>query len=384
MKQFRLFQFSTIRLAAAAGLVLAVGIWLLRTPQAAAQGVSQGIVVCLNTLVPSLFPFMVLSTYTAESGLAASLGRFVQPVTRFLFRQPGCTLPVILLGLVGGYPAGAKTAARLYEKGEITREQAGRLLCFCISAGPPFVLTAVASCLLGNPAAGAPLLISITGAALMLGIFTRFGAPQPQKKPSKTSPASLKPSSCGSPFVASVRQAGAAMAMMCGFVLIFWALLPIFRESGLTAAITRKLLQWGFPPSTAASLPSFLSEVTAGCHTGAAVKASLPLFAFGLGWGGLCVHLQIFSLFRDFPLSRLRFFLFRLLHGLLSGALCWLILPLFPECTAASALWSTSPIKVSTVSIPAAIVLFLLLLIMALDGSRVSLFQKKSPVGRDA
>lgn len=379
MKRFHFFQIPGIRLAAAAGLVLACAVWLLRTPQTAAQGVSQGAAICLNTLVPSLFPFMVLSTYIAESGLASSLGRFVQTVTRLLFRQPGCTLPVVLLGLVGGYPAGAKAAARLYEKGEITREQAGRLLCFCVSAGPPFVLTAVAACLLGNPSAGAPLLLSVTGAALLLGIFTRFGAPVPEKKPRTPNLDSL-PST--SPFVASVRQAGAAMALMCAFVMIFWALLFLIQESGFMGAFTRQLMKWGLSPASAAALPAFLSEVTAGCRTGAAVNASLPLFAFGLGWGGLCVHLQIFSLFREFPLSRLRFFLFRFLHGLLSGGICWLILPLFPESAAASALWSTSAIQVSTVSVPAAIVLFLLLLIMALDGSKIGSadsFKKKCP-----
>ena len=131
------------RMAAAAAAAAAFAFALLCFPGIAGAGVTQGLSSCVNTLIPSLFPFMVLSTYMAESGLAASLGKWAQPVTRFLFRQPGCAAAVVLMGFVGGYPAGAKTVSRLLEQGELTREQAGRLLCFCVSAGPPFVLTAV-------------------------------------------------------------------------------------------------------------------------------------------------------------------------------------------------------------------------------------------------
>ena len=120
-------------------------------------------------------------------------------------------------------------------------------------------------------------------------------------------------------------------------------------------------------------------------RTGAMVGASLPLFAFALGWGGVCVHLQVFSLFREFPVSRWVFRLFRFLHGLLSGVLCWALLPFFPQAESASSQWSSQLSASASAPIPAVIVLFVLLLVMALDGSRFTLFgRKKSPAGHDA
>lgn len=368
------------RIAAAALGTAACAFALLRFPGIAGAGVTQGLSSCLNTLIPSLFPFMVLSTYMAESGLAAALGKWMQPITRFCFRQPGCAASAILMGFVGGYPAGAKTISRLLEQGELTREQAGRLLCFCVSAGPPFVLTAVGVCLLGNPSAGVVLLLSVTLSGLLLGVFTRFWGsaqpPQQRKSMEKTA---------GSPFVSSVMGAGRSMASMCALVIGFSILLQFLEDLGAVRYISRFLILRGFYPGNGVSLLPFLTEITAGCRTGAIAGASLPLFAFALGWGGVCVHLQVFSLFREFPLSRWVFRLFRLLHGLLSGILCWVLLPFFPQAEAASSQWSSQLSAAASAPIPAAIVLFVLLLVMALDGSRFSLFsRKKSLAGHDA
>ena len=61
---------------------------------------------------------------------------------------------------------------------------------------------------------------------------------------------------------------------------------------------------------------SFFLEVTGGTGEAARLGAGTALYALGLGFGGLCIHLQVFSFFHDFPCPRWKFFLFRLLHGI--------------------------------------------------------------------
>lgn len=167
------------------------------------------------------------------------------------------------------------------------------------------------------------------------------------------------------------------MAAMCALVVGFSVLIQFLEDLGAVRWVARFLLLKGFHPGNSISILPFLTEITAGCRTGAMAGASLPLFAFALGWGGICVHLQVFSLFREFPLSRWVFRLFRFLHGLLSDVLCWLLLPFFPQAEAASSQWSSQLSAAASAPIPAVIVLFVLLLVMALDGSRFSLFGRK-------
>ncbi len=362
----------TLRQWTTAAFVCLLAVYLLKKPEVASVGVLQGMDACLGTLVPSLFPFMVLSCYLTESGIASRCGKIGAFLMHHVFRLPGCAAPVLLLGLIGGYPAGAKTAARLMERGELTHEQAGRLLCFCISAGPPFVLTTVGACLLGNHSAGIILLLSLSVAALLLGLLTRFfcGKENEMQILSPAAPAA-------SPFVSAVFGASRAMASMCAFVVVFSVLLALIRDTGVIPHIVRNLLLLGVPPGDAAALPSFISEVTSGCRDGALMRASLPLFAFGLGWGGLCVHLQIFSFFEKFPIPRLKFWIYRLLHGILSASITWQLLPFFPEYSTASSIWSQEIQGAMASSVPAAAALFLLLLVMALDGSGIT-FRKRA------
>ena len=349
-------------LAACAGAGAALLVW----PQAAASGISRGLSICASIIIPSLFPFLVLAGFLVKSGLSEAIGRRLEKPTRFLFGLPGSCAAGILVGFIGGYPAGGIAVGELVERGAITRAQGRRMLCFCVGAGPTFVLTAVGSLLLGSAQAGPVLLLAVTASGLLLGLLLRFTSP---KSAPKAAPKPQPPSP--SPFVNSVTGAGRAMAVLCAFVIVFSVLLSLCRDAGLFRPLTRFLLLRGMGPGNAAALPSFLAEVTAGCRDGAQFGASLPLFAFGLGWGGLCVHLQIFSFFPQLPLSRWKFWLFRLLHGLGAAGLAWVLLPFFPEAAAASTLWPEGVTGKTAASIPAAAALFLLLLIMALDGAQL-------------
>ena len=221
----------------AALVFLGFGAALLAYPAQVQRGLAQSVLYCLASLVPSLFPFMVLCTYVTESGLATRMGHFTGPVMRALFRLPGAAAPVVLLGFIGGYPAGARGVSRLLARGEITREEAGRMLCFCVGAGPPFVLTAVGSLLLGSAQAGPVLLLAVTASGLLLGLLLRFTSP---KSAPKAAPKPQPPSP--SPFVNSVTGAGRAMAVLCAFVIVFSVLLSLCRDAGLFRPLTRFLL----------------------------------------------------------------------------------------------------------------------------------------------
>ena len=81
-------------------IVAACGILLL--PQSAAAGAQTGLSFCAQVLIPSLFPFMVLSSFVVKSGLSSFLSKPLKPITQHLFHLPGCTGATIVMALVGG------------------------------------------------------------------------------------------------------------------------------------------------------------------------------------------------------------------------------------------------------------------------------------------
>lgn len=304
---------------------LGAGLALSLFPETAARGAAQGLNVCLSVLVPSLFPFLVLSVFLVRSGAAALLGKLLEGPMRFLFRLPGCCAPVILMGMAGGYPVGARGTAALLQAGEIDEKQARRMTLFCVNAGPAFVLSAVGAGFLHSPRAGGILLASGLSASLVLGLLLRGRDPLTARPRS----VSRAPAKAGDALVASAFDACRSLAAMCCFVILFAVILEF-----LSILIA--------PGMTLACLSAVL-EITGGCRDLAAQGAPLWVFAAALGWGGLSVQLQILSLPGAPRLSFPRFALARLAHAVLAVPFAVVLNAIFPpEITAQEVFSNTS------------------------------------------
>lgn len=107
-------------------------------PDVSAAAAREGVALCLQTVLPSLFPFFVLSSLLVQSDVPRLLSRAMAGVMYPLFGVSGAGASALILGLLGGYPVGARTVAELYGRGEIAREEAEQLLAFCNNSGPGF------------------------------------------------------------------------------------------------------------------------------------------------------------------------------------------------------------------------------------------------------
>ena len=340
---------------------VAFGAGLLLYPAHVQESVAASSLYCLTALVPSLFPFMVLSSFGVRSGAGEMLAKLFGPVTRTLFRLPAICGATLVLSFFGGYPAGARGVSLLLEEGKITEKQAGQMMSFCVAPGAAFVVTFLGCGVLGSLRLGWLLFASVTLSGLILGVLAGLGKPLPEKQPS--SPASQ---GSNSPLVQSVWDACSAVAKMCGCILLFAGFTAILRGSGIFQAAVQSLSATGLlgPRETVACL-SFLLEVTGGTGDAAALGVAPVFYAFGVAFGGLCVHLQVFSFFREFPLSKKWFFLTRFLHGLGAAGIFLVLRRIFPG--EAQWVWASSnaPLEPGITASTAAGGLSLLLMCLA-------------------
>lgn len=285
-------------------------------PKETAKNVSEGIELCLGTVVPSLFPFMVLSGVFSSSALCEKMGFLFKKPISFLFSLgPNCFCPV-LISLVGGYPTAAFCAARLFEKGMISKRDFRRLLLFAVNPSPSFAIGAVGTMLLGSKKSGIIIFSSVLISSFLLGIFSRIIR---TKKDGECEGAyadgEIFPS-FSKTLVDSINQSGKSMLFICFSVLFFSAAL----------AVTDKV----FPYEKACLAFGALLEVTCGCKRCAGFLPT-EIIAGIVAWGGLCTHFQVMN---EVNLSGLRtsvFVVFRLLHGALSVVICSFLFKLFPQ-----------------------------------------------------
>ncbi len=252
--------------------VLGIGVLLLLRPETASGAVRDGLTLCFRTVIPSLFPFFVVVSLLLQLGLAGDLQRLCGPFMGPLFRLRGiCALP-LLTGLLGGYPSGAKTAADLYERGEISRQEAELLLGFCDNCGPAFILGYVGAGVLGSPEAGVGLFLVHIAASLAVGmVLCRIEKERGPALLRSNLPVRRIP--FAEALTCAVTGAMGSTLNICAFVALFHvlaALIPVHVPGVVLGAL----------------------EMVSGVGVLEPGKIGFISAAAIVGWGGLSVHCQ--------------------------------------------------------------------------------------------
>ncbi|MBE6778759.1 MAG: hypothetical protein E7541_05165 [Ruminococcaceae bacterium] len=329
--------------------LLGMIVWCLCLPQAVATGINRGLSVCANVVIPTLYPFMLLAGILSGSPLCRRPGQLSEVITRWLFGLPGCCGPAILMGLLGGYPAGALVIGRLRKQALIEETEARRMTLFCINAGPGFIISTVGSGLLGSPGAGLLLFAAHAGVSIITGILLGKGHRQQRPEPPAVSPPA--PS-----LAATVADTCQALLTMCGFVMAAAALLSLIEATGIALCLQQIT---GLPARYWSAATAGLLEVSSGCIALAGTGEAAPFWlCLCLGWGGLSVQGQLVAALGSTSIVNRQFYIGRLLHGISSGAVALLLFRLFPA--ALPTVGGGTRVMGYTVSVKASIMLLLL------------------------
>lgn len=288
--------------------LLGVMALLLLCSADAAQTVRDALALCVQSVIPALFPFFVVSSLFIDLGCAAVLGRSLAPVMHRLFGVSGAGGTAFLLGIIGGYPVGGRTAGELYRSGQCEREECERLLAFCNNAGPSFILGIAGLGCFGSVRVGAWLYLIHVGAAVMVGLLFRSTSRQ-MGRPEKT-----ETPRWADALIEAVRGGAMSMVNICAFVVFFLVILRLFsRFTGIQHGAILGIV-----------------EMTNGILRLANDRRGFIWAAGLLGWGGLSVHCQTAAVLSGSGLSLKRYFIGKALQAAISMAAAWPVSLLLP------------------------------------------------------
>ncbi|MBQ9685485.1 MAG: sporulation protein [Oscillospiraceae bacterium] len=274
-------------------LVLALGLLaaLLLTAGEAADACRKALVVCGRLIIPSLFPFFVLSSLLNSLGLPGILGKALAPFAMRLYGVSGAGASALLIGLTGGYPAGAGYIADMERNGAISRSEGERLLAFCNNAGPAFIIGTVGVGVFQSTRAGLLLYVVLIVSALLTGLFFRN-----RSYVTELAPVQLDSADSAAALSEAVRRSVGAVLNVCGFVLCFSVLLAVLDARGFISLLCGFLsakLGWELHAVHALTTGLFELGSGAGAMQGLPLAPeTLALAAFLLGWGGISVYFQ--------------------------------------------------------------------------------------------
>ena len=250
-------------------------VWFLAGSGQVRAVMQEGLALCVRSVIPSLFPFMVVTSLLLSLGLGELAAPWLAGLMEPLFRVPGAGSAALLLGLIGGYPTGAQTAAELYRGGLATRAEAERLLAFCNNSNPVFLISVLGAGVFGSVRAGVWLwLIHVLSALLTWLVFRGGGKSASRQGLTRRPP--FRAVGFAEAFTGAVRSSLAGILSVCAFVVFFYVLAhPLTAMGGRLGAVLVAVLElFSLTPLLTADAFGFL------------------LAAAAAGWGGLSVLCQ--------------------------------------------------------------------------------------------
>lgn len=296
-------------------------IYLCLFPAEGIASAKSALKLCLDSVLPALFPYLVCSGILAGSGILNILSRYLSPVMMPIFNVPGCGAAAFILGTVSGYPIGAVCVRDLYLSGFCTKSQADRMLAFCNNSGPVFIISVVGIGFLQSPHMGRLLYISHVLSAVLTGILLR----QSTRSGSRTAPV-LPPRQTQTKDVLSlvgttIDSSVLTILKICGFVMFF----SVF-SSSLPKVLNTPILH-------------SILEITGGLAKISQLEAGfslkMALISFFIAFSGISVMLQVGGVISGTGLSLNIYIKGKLLQGTLSFFITKILVSKLPQTVGA-------------------------------------------------
>ena len=282
----------------AVGVSLCAMAALIFASEAVFSSCRRALSICCELIIPSLFPFFLLSILMNRLKVPLYLGKLLAPFSRLAFGVSGSGGTALMMGLCGGYPLGAAYIADMRKAGLIEADEAERLLAFCNNSGPAFIIGAIGTGIFRSSAVGLYLYGVHIASAMITGLFFRRSGVESDKE--LTPPTALP---FAQAFTEAIKDAVISVLNVCGYVVCFTVLVGLLDADGFFSLIVGRFsqLSGGELHWVRAFLTGIL-ELGSGTGQMQGLKLlpiNLALAAFLVGWGGLSVHFQTMAQIAD-------------------------------------------------------------------------------------
>lgn len=146
---------------------------MLAFPKAVFSGASEGLLLWFQIVLPTLFPFLLISSLLIGTGNISYISSVTGSLLSFLFRVSPNGSFAIIAGFLCGYPMGAKASADMVVSGQITKKEGQYLLSFCNNTSPVFIMNFLVWKTLNKEELLTPTLFILIISPVIVSFFTR-------------------------------------------------------------------------------------------------------------------------------------------------------------------------------------------------------------------
>ncbi len=309
-------------------------ILIISNPTRYTSGTISGLKLFFFSVLPGLFPFMLLTKLITEIGLVFNLSQRLDKFSYKIFGTPGISIYTFIMSIVSGYPIGAKIIGDLYQKSQISQKDAQKMSIFCTTSGPIFVIGSVGVMMFKSFKIGLILYFSHILSGAILGIFYNLLTKKhtlqfekPKQLIISTKPANII-SNCVNQTINSLFVVGAYITIfyLIGEILDSLKIFTIL--SNLCLPVLSKI---GLSSNNFNGIIYGILEVTRGTKTlSLSISATSVVITSGiLSFSGFSIIMQSMAFLKEAKIKAHNFVLSKCVHAILSMFICLILLIIF-------------------------------------------------------
>ncbi|MDD2435421.1 MAG: hypothetical protein PHO63_04120 [Bacilli bacterium] len=269
-----------------------------------------------TSLVPSLFPMLIIADVLIAYGFVELVGELFKPLMNYLFKASGTSAFIFIMSMISGFPSSAKYIKELYQNNLIDKHEASKALTFCHFSNPLFLLGTV-SLLLGSNQIGLLILLCHYLGNFIVGFIFRNYYPTTEKSKTIDFKKAIlnmhnKRISNKQNFIQIITNSLVngidTLLLILGIIITFSIITTILNINNYYSGIL---------------------EITQGIKYLSLSNFSLELKAIiatlMISFGGFSIHMQVTSILSDIKVKYEPFFIARILHAIISSFLVLIV-----------------------------------------------------------
>lgn len=324
-----------------------------------------GILLYGTKILPTLLPFFFVTKILSNFNFIYAVCNQFSFLTKLLFNTKAISSYIFFMSIISGYPVGAKLTTEFYENNIIDKNDAQKILSFCSTSGPLFIIGTVGVGFFYNQFLGILIFLIHVISSILNGIIYRnlgsrkivkfsskkgvkndgnldnnFNAKLDEKNDkilhqnldenlvknnsniiknlnienTKINDKNFSLQECMYSSIQSVLIVG-------GYIIIFYVLIQILLDYNILSPLINLLNLLGLPPIQSKGLCAGLIEITKGISilsTSSNIKLNFIISNFLISFSGVSILMQANAFLDKININKKMYVLQKFTHGVIS------------------------------------------------------------------
>lgn len=278
-----------------------------------------------DNLLPSMFPFFLMSELLIEYGFIDFLSVIFGNLVEKVFHLPKEASFAIFTSLFSGFPSGSKYTKDLLERNLITERNANHLIMFTHYSNPMFIVSTIGVLLLSDKKIGFLILFTHIISNIMIGIMFRNKTYIRSNKRNKNIIDVLnKKAKARKSFItilsSAIIKSFTILVNMLGIIMFFLIITTLINKVIYMPPLIRGIANGILEMTQGIKYISGLTFIT--------LKAKATIISFLVSFSGISVHFQVKNIIEGTAINYKNFLIARIVHCLLCSLFTYLLFDL--------------------------------------------------------